>query len=307
MEIIINTLNKFKQYKEKRIREFIQEYSRFCGIPWGWIIGICILLIILLLIWIFLSDFNSVPLIIGGFFIIFLIVIIIIAIYKYVYSLKVQEVIFECLEYIMYYERAQNYQIELNNIKSQQERNKKNIARFNYKIQELELTHECISKIKKITLEEFNKEGNSYSASEEKQSDTKDKQNELKVKIPEKRINILKKYISELLIYDQLKKQYETEKSLLENENNQIEEEKEEIIKILSNNIKLLEKGTKDSPKAEKNNSTYSKDNNEHIFLYKKLIINKIDSIMLSCKKKEREIKILIQELIEKISQIKIQ
>lgn len=39
METTINTFCKFKEYKEKRIREFIQKYNTFLGVPWEWMLG----------------------------------------------------------------------------------------------------------------------------------------------------------------------------------------------------------------------------------------------------------------------------
>ena len=37
MKDVINTLEKFKQYRERKICEYIREHSLFCGVPVQWL------------------------------------------------------------------------------------------------------------------------------------------------------------------------------------------------------------------------------------------------------------------------------
>lgn len=93
METTINTFCKFKEYKEKRVRELIRKYNVFLGMPWGLIIvicGICCLLLLNIPNFASKNSYLKVALILSSAFAI-------LAIVKYIRSLQIQKVVYDCL------------------------------------------------------------------------------------------------------------------------------------------------------------------------------------------------------------------
>lgn len=58
MKDVINTLEKFKQYRERKICEYIREHSLFCGVPVQWLTTICIVLGCAVLCWVILLVYG---------------------------------------------------------------------------------------------------------------------------------------------------------------------------------------------------------------------------------------------------------
>lgn len=52
MKDVVNTLEKFKQYRERKICEYIREHSLFCGVPVQWLTTICIVICCAVLCWV---------------------------------------------------------------------------------------------------------------------------------------------------------------------------------------------------------------------------------------------------------------
>lgn len=155
METTISTFCKFKEYKGKRVREFIYKYNVFLGVPWGWISVICGICCLLLLsnplARLFKCEIN---LPFGDFYLIFLIILslafTILAGVKYKRSLKIQKVVYDCLNRFSCYESEICSKIELDTMRNQMQVNDNEIERLKCLIDNLDLKCEIINKILRI-------------------------------------------------------------------------------------------------------------------------------------------------------------
>lgn len=146
METTINTFGKFKEYKEKRVRELIRKYNVFLGMSWELIIvicGICCLLLLLIMLFGFENSYLKVALILS-------LVFTILAIVKYRRSLQVQKVVYDCLICLSLVESKICSKIELNTIRNQIQVNDNEIERLKCLIDNLDLKCEIINKILRI-------------------------------------------------------------------------------------------------------------------------------------------------------------
>lgn len=140
METTINTFGKFKEYKEKRVRELIRKYNVFLGMSWELIIvicGICCLLLLLIMLFGFENSYLKVALILS-------LVFTILAIVKYRRSLQVQKVVYDCLICLSENESKICSKIELNTIRNQIQVNDNEIERLKCLIDNLDLKCEII-------------------------------------------------------------------------------------------------------------------------------------------------------------------
>ena len=151
METTINTFCKFKEYKEKRVRELIRKYNVFLGIPWGLISVICGICCLLLYRQFALKDKHDsfLSFVFEGsylsFALIFSLVFAILAIVKYIRSLYVQKVIYDCLYHLSDYERVICSKIEIDTLRKQMQVNNNEIKRLQCLIDNLDLKRKIIN------------------------------------------------------------------------------------------------------------------------------------------------------------------
>lgn len=146
METTINTFCKFKEYKEKRVRELIRKYNVFLGMPWGLIIvicGICCLLLLNIPNFASKNSYLKVALILSSAFAI-------LAIVKYIRSLQVQKVVYDCLNCFSDFESKICSKIELETLRNQIQVNDNEIVRLTCLSNNLDLKCEIINKILRI-------------------------------------------------------------------------------------------------------------------------------------------------------------
>lgn len=143
METTINTFCKFKEYKEKRVRELIWKYNVFLGMPWGLIIvicGICCLLLLNIPNFASKNSYLKVALILSSAFAI-------LAIVKYIRSLQIQKVVYDCLNCFSDFESKICSKIEVDTLRKQMQVNDNEIVRLTYLNDNLDLKCKIINRI----------------------------------------------------------------------------------------------------------------------------------------------------------------
>lgn len=155
METTINTFCKFKEYKEKRVRELIRKYNVFLGMPWGLIIVICGICCLLSIQFALKDKYDSfLSFVFEGSYLSFAFILslafTILAIVKYRCSLQVQKVVYDCLICLSENESKICSKIELNTIRNQIQVNDNEIERLKCLIDNLDLKCEIINKILRI-------------------------------------------------------------------------------------------------------------------------------------------------------------
>lgn len=151
METTINTFCKFKEYKEKRVREFIQKYNTFLGVPWEWMLGLCGICILLLLSILAIQWWTNEKIVSFSLYYLVLILIPIVAFtilvgVKYRCSLRVQNVVYVCLKHLSCYESTICSKIELDFLSNQMQDNNKEIERLRCLIYNLDLKCKTINR-----------------------------------------------------------------------------------------------------------------------------------------------------------------
>ena len=309
METTINTFCKFKEYKEKRVGEFIQKYNAFCGVPWKWMGGMCILLFLLVLIVQWWRDGKIV-----SFSLDYLVILIFISAfafwvrYKYKCSLFVQNVVYDCLKHLSCYESTICSKIELDILRKQMQNNNREMKRLSCLIYNLDLKCETINRqirinycksfistIFSMSLDEYKKmikdkivllqEKCSYRQSQHKY--------EMDIQLLQEENKILEEKIHKIEknIVDDEKNIVDDEKNIVDDEKNIVDDEK---------NIVDDEKNIVDDEKNIVDDEKNSKDTD------KEKILKNIDNVLTSLSQNQKgEIRILFTDLVEVVSQIK--
>lgn len=264
METTINTYCKFKEYKEKRVRELIRKYNVFLGMPWGLISVICCLLLCAILKFGSEDSYLQVALI-------FSIVFTILAIVKYMRSLEIQKVIYDCLYHLSDYERVICSKIEIDTLRKQMQVNNNEIERLQCLIDNLDLKRKIINKTLRINCHKYFLRI-TFSMN----------QDEYKKMF--KNIMVL---LQERSSYRELRNKYNAEKQLLETRN-----------KDLTKRVETIEKNVADDKQMLKNIDEKLKS-----ALESKTFMNKIFIWGIL----KGEIRLFFTDLVEVVSQIKIQ
>ena len=302
METTINTFGKFKEYKEKRVRELIRKYNVFMGTPWGLIIvicGICCLFFFLLLlflfnlihedysIWLFLFENLSLL-----FALIISLAFTILAIVKYIRSLQVQKVVYDCLNCLSDFESEMCSKIELDTLRKQMQVNNNEIGRLTCLSENLDLKCKIINKILWInyrksficTLFSMNLD-------------------EYKKMIKNKTV-----LLQERCSYQQLQNKYKADIQLLKTKNEDLGKRVETIEKTVADD---KQKSTNVDIEETKNEDLGKRvETIEKTVVDDKQILKNIDEKLnsaLKCKILKSEIRLFFTDLIEVVSQIKIQ
>lgn len=281
METTINTFGKLKEYKEKRVRELIRKYNVFLGIPWGLIIvicGICCLFFLLLLlflfnlihedysIWLFLFENLSLL-----FALIISLAFTILAIVKYIRSLQVQKVVYDCLNCLSDFESEMCSKIELDTLRKQMQVNNNEIGRLTCLSENLDLKCKIINKILWINYRKsfictlFSMNLDEY----------------------KKMIKNIMVLLQERSSYWESKNKYKADKLLLKTKNED-----------LTKRIEIIEKTVADDKQELTNVNEKLKSVLESKTVMRKIFISKI---------LKSEIRLFFTDLIEVVSQIKIQ
>lgn len=281
METTINTFGKLKEYKEKRVRELIRKYNVFLGIPWGLIIvicGICCLFFLLLLlflfnlihedysIWLFLFENLSLL-----FALIISLAFTILATIKYIRSLQIQKVLYDCLNCLSCYENKIRNKIELDTLRNQMQVNNNEIGRLTCLSDNLDLKCEIINKILRINYHKsfiiliFRMNQDEY----------------------KKMIKNIMVLLQERSSYWESQNKYKADKLLLKTKNED-----------LTKRIEIIEKTVADDKQELTNINEKLKSVLESKTVMRKIFISKI---------LKSEIRLFFTDLIEVVSQIKIQ
>lgn len=265
METTINTYCKFKEYKEKRVRELIRKYNVFLGMPWGLISVICCLLLCAILKFGSEDSYLQVALI-------FSIVFTILAIVKYMRSLEIQKVIYDCLYHLSDYERVICSKIEIDTLRKQMQVNNNEIERLQCLIVNLDLKCKIINKTLRINYRKSFK-GNRFSMNN---------LDEYKKMIKNKTV-----LLQERSSYRELRNKYNAEKQLLETR-----------YEDLTKRVAIIEKNVDDDKQMLKNIDEKLKSALESKTFMNKIFIRGI---------LKGEIRLFFTDLVEVVSQIKIQ
>lgn len=155
METTINTFCKFKEYKEKRVRELIRKYNVFMGTPWGLIIVICGICCLLSRQFALKDKYDSfLSFVFEGSYLSFAFILslafTILATIKYIRSLQIQKVVYDCLNCLSCYENKIRNKIELDTLRNQMQVNNNEIGRLTCLSDNLDLKREIINKILRI-------------------------------------------------------------------------------------------------------------------------------------------------------------
>lgn len=155
METTINTFCKFKEYKEKRVRELIRKYNVFLGMPWGLIIVICGICCLLSRQFALKDEHDSfLSFVFEGSYLSFAFILslafTILAVVKYIRSLQVQKVVYDCLNCFSDFESKICSKIELETLRNQIQVNDNEIVRLTCLSDNLDLKCEIINKILRI-------------------------------------------------------------------------------------------------------------------------------------------------------------
>lgn len=152
MEATVNTFGKFKEYKERRVREFIKKYNCFLGISWGWFIVLFFILLCLAIAWgLTFYVFGGIkrPSITFGFVLIPILIFFIVSFINYKRSLHIQGAIYDCLKNFSDYESQVSSKIELEMLNNQICDIENEIMRLESLIMICDLKCETIEKLRK--------------------------------------------------------------------------------------------------------------------------------------------------------------
>lgn len=170
METAINSIGKFKEYKERKVRELIQKHCYFCGMTWQRITTICVLLLCFTCIMmpclrnkdilsycttshstkylqylvLYIKTSNSYHIHIGLCAIIFLTIIGYKAYQRSKDSLYIQNTIYDCLDKFSNYEKYMTEKIEYEILKKQIQDNDKEIWKLKYLVKNIKLKNNSI-------------------------------------------------------------------------------------------------------------------------------------------------------------------
>lgn len=227
METTINTFSKYKAYKEKRVREFIHKYNAVCWVSWGWVwsgCGICVLMLLALIVHYYTEEelvlFSNIYLV---FILIPVFVFTILAGIKYIRSLYVQNVVYDCLKHLSCYEINICYKIKLDTLRDEMQGNNREVKRLKCMIHNLDLKCKMINILIKMNY--------CKSFVRTKFSKSLDEYNKM---IKNKEL-----LLQEIFGYQQLTNKYNADIKLLQEENNLLNKRMQEIRGITPDKEKL--------------------------------------------------------------------
>lgn len=152
MDTTINTFSKFRAYREKRVREFIQKYKNFCCVPWGWILfvgGISVLLLFLAILRYYLEDGKEA--VSSHIYLVFILIPIlaftILTGVRYWRSIYIRMVVFGCLRHISCYESRMRRNVERCTLRDKGHLNEREMYRLIIMNNNLELRCELIDRL----------------------------------------------------------------------------------------------------------------------------------------------------------------
>ena len=277
MKDVINTLEKFKQYRERKICEYIREHSLFCGVPVQWLTTICIVLGCAVLCWVILLVYGIIcdhfHLMSVGFkqsslFHYFISLVDYSALYKYklilveylliLFSLlsaffygklrnskKIEAVMLECSIELMRYEKSISNKIKLANLKFEEKSQNEDVEYLKNRKQNLDLA--CLNR-RQVALTDFYELQEEISILSKEQDDKKI--NEKICQIRRKQAEAIKKCHKDCLPHQQSINSSKTEIIILESQIKDIQDEQtrlksdknftfDDAIKAINGNIDL--------------------------------------------------------------------
>lgn len=279
METTINTFCKFKEYKEKRVRALIREYNVFLGMTWGLIIvicGICCFFLILLFLFNLIhEDYSIWQILFENLSLLFALIIslafTILAVVKYIRSLQVQKVVYDCLKSLSDFESGMCSKIELDTMNKQIQVNDNEIGRLTCLSENLDLKCKIINKILRINYHK----SFIYTIFSMNQDEYK------------KMIKDIMVLLQERSCYRESQNKYKADIQLLKTKNED-----------LTNRIEIIEKAVADDKQELTNVNVDLKSILECKTFMRKIFISKI---------LKSKIRLFFTDLIEVVSQIKIQ
>lgn len=258
MKDVINTLEKFKQYRERKICEYIREHSLFCGVPVQWLTTICIVICCAVLCWVIslvygiicdhfhlmsvglkqnslfhyfisLVDYSALykyKLVLGGYLLILFSLLSAFFYGKLRNSKKIEAVMLKCSIDLMRYEKSISNKIKSANLNFEKSSKEEDVKYLKNRKQNLESA--CLNR-RKVTLANFyelREEIRILSKEQENQRNSVNN-NEKICQLRKKQAETLEKCYNDCLLHKQDINKSQTEIEILESQISNIQKDVE--------------------------------------------------------------------------------